>query len=35
MAVARAARDSGHVLVAVLAWEPPEGETLYADLGAG
>ena len=26
----RAARDSGRVLVAVLAWEPPEGEVLYA-----
>lgn len=26
---ARAARDSGRVLVAVLAWEPPEGEVLY------
>ncbi|MER5664321.1 universal stress protein [Streptomyces mirabilis] len=26
---ARAARDSGRALVAVLAWEPPEGEVLY------
>ncbi|MFD8219925.1 universal stress protein [Streptomyces sp. NPDC059697] len=26
---ARAARDGGRVLVAVLAWEPPEGEVLY------
>ncbi|MGW4979256.1 universal stress protein [Streptomyces mirabilis] len=26
---ARAARDSGRVLVAVHAWEPPEGEVLY------
>jgi nucleotide-binding universal stress UspA family protein len=26
---ARAARESGRVLVAVLAWEPPEGEALY------
>jgi hypothetical protein len=30
-----AARDGGRVLVAVLAWEPPGGETLYADLVAG
>ncbi|SOE31476.1 universal stress protein [Streptomyces sp. OK228] len=27
---ARAARSSGRVLVAVLAWEPPEGEVLHA-----
>lgn len=27
---AHAARDSGRTLVAVLAWEPPEGEALYA-----
>ncbi|KAF5993802.1 universal stress protein [Streptomyces sp. WAC00263] len=26
----RAARSSGRVLVAVLAWEPPEGEVLHA-----
>lgn len=25
----RAARESGRTLVAVLAWEPPEGEVLY------
>ncbi|MFE6487388.1 universal stress protein [Streptomyces sp. NPDC057757] len=29
-AAAGAARESGRTLVAVLAWEPPEGEALYA-----